>query len=86
MQLFKDKHFSDMIISPPQVLRVDNFGDSDIEIKTLGQTKTIKQWEVARELRKRIKEAFDEEHIEIPWPHAKVYFANSLNLKGEDHL
>jgi small conductance mechanosensitive channel len=31
------------------------------------------------ELRKRLKRAFDEEGIEIPWPHTKVYFGNSLS-------
>jgi small conductance mechanosensitive channel len=28
-----------------------------------------------RELRRRLKKAFDEEGIEIPWPHTKVYLA-----------
>jgi len=31
----------------------------------------LKQWEVMRELRKRIKKTFDEEGIEIPWLHIK---------------
>jgi len=83
LQLSKDKRYRDMIITPPQVLRVDNFGDSAIEIKMLGETRPIKQWDVTGELRKRIKKAFDEENIEIPWPHTKVYFANSPNAAGD---
>ncbi|MDD5703974.1 MAG: mechanosensitive ion channel family protein [Dehalococcoidales bacterium] len=83
LQLSKDKQFRDMIITPPQVLRVDNFGDSAIEIKMLGETKPIKQWDVMGELRKRIKKAFDEEHIEIPWPHTKVYFGNTPDTAGK---
>ncbi|MFA5399385.1 MAG: mechanosensitive ion channel family protein [Dehalococcoidia bacterium] len=83
MQLSQDNHYGNMIITPPQVLRVDNFGDSAIEIKMLGETKPVKQWDVAGELRKRIKEAFDAENIEIPWPHTKVYFGNTLNKKSE---
>jgi len=59
------------------VLRVDNFGDSAIEIKVLGETKPLKQWDVTGELRKRIKKVFDEEGIEIPWPHVKLYFGQS---------
>ncbi|TSA55450.1 MAG: mechanosensitive ion channel family protein [Dehalococcoidia bacterium] len=84
LQLSKDEQYRNMIITPPQVLRVDNFGDSAIEIKMLGETKPIKQWEVTGELRKRIKKAFDEEHIEIPWPHTKVYFGNDPNTAGEN--
>lgn len=76
-ELAKDEVFGAMILTPPQVLRVDNFADSGIEIKVLGDTRPIKQWDVMGELRKRIKKAFDEEGIEIPWPHTKVYFGNS---------
>ncbi|MDD5312893.1 MAG: mechanosensitive ion channel family protein [Dehalococcoidia bacterium] len=77
MEMAKDKQFRSMIITPPQVLRVDNFGDSAIEIKMLGETEPMKQWDVTGELRRRVKKVFDEEHIEIPWPHTKVYFGNS---------
>ncbi|MFQ6019388.1 MAG: mechanosensitive ion channel family protein, partial [Dehalococcoidia bacterium] len=68
-ELAKDPYFEPMIISPPKALRVDNLGDSGIDIKIVGDTKPIKQWEVMGELRKRLKRAFDEEGIEIPFPH-----------------
>jgi small-conductance mechanosensitive channel len=77
MKMAEDEYFGPLIINAPQVLRVDNFGDSGIEIKILGETKPSKQWEVTGELRKRIKKVFDEERIEIPWPHTKVYFGNT---------
>ena len=35
------------------------------------------------ELRKRLKDRFDEEGIEIPWPHTKVYFGNAPGENGE---
>jgi len=40
------------------------------------------QWEVTGELRKRLKKAFDEEGIEIPWPHIKLYFGESQQGNG----
>jgi small conductance mechanosensitive channel len=76
-ELAEDETFGPMIIKAPQVLRVDKFGDSAIEIKVLGDTKPLKQWDVTGELRKRAKEAFDDEGIEIPWPHVKLYFGQS---------
>jgi small-conductance mechanosensitive channel len=76
-KLAKDKIFGPIMIGAPKVLRVDNFGASAIEIKVVGDTKPMKQWDVTGELRKRIKKAFDEEGIEIPWPHLKVYFGES---------
>ena len=73
-ELARDETFGPIIMKAPRVLRVDNFGDSSIDMKVLGETKPMRQWEVAGELRKRIKKAFDEEGIEIPWPHLKLYF------------
>ncbi len=66
------------LLTAPQVLRVDNFGESGIEIKILADTKPITQWALAGELRRRLKERFDAEGIEIPWPHTKVYFGNEV--------
>lgn len=51
----------------------DDFGDSAIIIKVLGDTQPIKQWDVAGEFRKRIKIAFDREGIEIPFPQRVVH-------------
>lgn len=67
-ELAKDKVWKEYILKPPQFLRVDDFGESSIVIKILGETKPLKQWEVTGELRKRIKIAFDKEGIEIPFP------------------
>jgi small conductance mechanosensitive channel len=76
--LAEDEKWRQVIKSPPQVLRVDNLGDSGIFIKILGDVKPMHQWAVTGELRLRIKKAFDAEGIEIPWPHTKVYFGNPL--------
>jgi len=76
-ELAKDDYFGPKILKAPKVLRVDNFGDSGIDIKILGETKPLMQWEVTGELRKRVKKAFDEEGIEIPWPHVKLYLGQS---------
>jgi small-conductance mechanosensitive channel len=73
-----DPKWGEFIISKtPSFLRVDDFGDSGITVKLAGETQPIKQWDVMGELRRRIKQAFDDEGIEIPWPHTKLYFGNS---------
>jgi small-conductance mechanosensitive channel len=77
-ELADDKNWRERIMSPPKVERVDNLGDSGIEIKILGDVKPMQQWAVMGELRLRLKKAFDAEGIEIPWPHTKVYFGNPL--------
>lgn len=82
-EVAEDKEFGRLITSAPQVMGVDNFGDSAIEIKIVGETKPSQQWAVTRELRKRIKKTFDKEGIEIPWPHVKLYFGEKPNFKIE---
>lgn len=68
-EMAEDKQFGSMITEAPHFERVDGFGDSSIEIKILGVTRPIQQWTVMGELRRRLKRAFDEEGIEIPFPH-----------------
>jgi len=74
-ELAEDPEWKEYILKPPQFLRVDDFGESAIIIKILGETKPLKQWDVTGELRKRIKIAFDEEDIEIPFPQRVIHQA-----------
>jgi small conductance mechanosensitive channel len=74
-ELASDPAWKDQIITPPAFLRVDDFADSSVTIKILGDTKPLKQWDVTGELRKRLKIAFDHHHIEIPFPQRVVHTA-----------
>lgn len=73
--LANDDDWKLQIITPPQFLRIDEFADSSIVIKIVGETKPLKQWAVTGELRKRLKFAFDEHDIEIPFPQRVVHQA-----------
>jgi moderate conductance mechanosensitive channel len=71
--LAEDPLWKDKITKAPQFLRINNFGDSAVEIKILGETKPIEQWSVAGELRMRLKIAYDHEGIEIPFPQRVIH-------------
>lgn len=77
-ELAEDPEWKEHVLKPPQFLRVDDFGESAIIIKILGETKPIKQWDVAGELRKRLKVAFDKEGIEIPFPQRVIHSGDKL--------
>ncbi len=62
------------VIDPPKVLRLNSFGSSELSIRMLGVCKPLTQWELTGWLRLRIKERFDEEGIEIPFPHQTIYW------------
>ncbi|MCS7005202.1 MAG: mechanosensitive ion channel family protein [Cytophagales bacterium] len=76
-EMMQDEFWKEALITPPQFLRVESFSDSAIIIKILGDTKPLRQWEVAGELRKRLKIAFDREGIEIPLPQRVIHQAKS---------
>lgn len=71
--LANDPAWKEKILKKPEFLRVDEFGDSSIDIKILGDTLPIEQWAVAGELRKRLKIAFDKEGIVIPFPQRDIH-------------
>lgn len=71
-ELAQDPAWKESIISPPRFLRVNEFGESAIIVKVLGETQPLKQWEVAGEFRKRLLVAFRQAGIEIPLPQRVV--------------
>lgn len=70
--LADDEGFGKMLLEAPQVLGVEGLNDSQVTIRILAKTLPLKQWEVARELRRRIKARFDREGIQTPYLHRVV--------------
>lgn len=60
--------WADDLVEGPDVLGVVRFGESDVVIRVTAKTNPMRQWEIERQLRKSIKETFDREGIEIPYP------------------
>lgn len=72
--LREDDHYGNLMLDEPEIFGVDQLGDSAVIVKGRIKTKPIRQWEVGREYLRRIKHAFDENGIEIPFPHRSIYF------------
>lgn len=70
----EDKKFADIMLEDLDIFGVDKFDESSVIIKGRIKTKPIRQWVVGREFLRRIKYAFDKNHIEIPFPHRSIYF------------
>jgi small conductance mechanosensitive channel len=79
LQMAREPYWSDVILDPPRPLRINSFDDSGITVKILAMTKPLKQWDVMGELRWRLKKRFDEEGIEIPFPHRTIYWGDGSN-------
>jgi small conductance mechanosensitive channel len=56
------------------MMGVEKWGDSAVILRArIRVVPPIQQWNVKREYLKRLKKAFDERNIEIPFPHLTVY-------------
>jgi len=64
--------WADTVTKDPEVMGVTQLGQSGISFRILMQTLPMQHWKVERELRKKIKNKFEEEGIEIPYPHQVI--------------
>jgi small conductance mechanosensitive channel len=71
-----DPAFSESILSEPEVWGVENLGMDRVTIRLVLKTAPHDQFKVSRELRARIKTAFDEAGIEIPFTQRTVWHRN----------
>jgi small conductance mechanosensitive channel len=72
-ELRTDPYFGPMILEDATMLGVDDLGDSAVTIKFYIKTLPLQQWNIKRELLRRIKNRFDEIGIEIPYPHRTLF-------------
>lgn len=67
-EMKEDPDYKDVILEPIEVLGVEAFGDSSITVRARIKTQAGEQWKVRRAFMFRIKNLFDAENIEIPFP------------------
>jgi small conductance mechanosensitive channel len=85
-QIAQEEPYKSMILEPIEILGLDKIDGASLVIKARIKTQPIKQWDVGREMNRRIKKRFDQEGIEIPFPAHSIYFGNKttpldINIK-----
>jgi small-conductance mechanosensitive channel len=65
-ELKSDEQLRDSFFSGPDVLGVERFGDYEVVLRVAGEVRPTRRPDLERELRKRIKQRFDERGIAIP--------------------
>jgi small conductance mechanosensitive channel len=63
----------DGVLEEPELWGVEQLGANGVMLRLVVKTTPSQPWRVSRELRERIKVAFDEEGIEIPFPQQTVW-------------
>ncbi|HET7041739.1 MAG TPA: mechanosensitive ion channel family protein, partial [Gemmatimonadales bacterium] len=72
-QFSTDKAWGSQLDGPVEVLGVESLDDSAVVLRTMLRTQPGSQWAVAREFRRRIKNRFDKETLDIPYPQRRVH-------------
>jgi moderate conductance mechanosensitive channel len=86
VDLSMEPDWGQLFLDAPSVLGVETLGADSVDIRLLVKTHATKQFEVARELRRRIKYAFDAADIEIPFSQRTVWLRTEapVALGGSD--
>jgi small conductance mechanosensitive channel len=71
------------IIEKPKVLGIMDFRESDIQLRVTARTAPGEQWAVERAIRLIIKDRFDSEGIEIPYPQVSIHDANAKGVYAD---
>ena len=80
--LRQDPKFAAKIVEAFEIAGVDTLADSAVVIRCRFRVMPLEQWNVRREFLRRIKQAFDQEGIEIPFPHRKLIYSTPENDQG----
>lgn len=63
----------DLALEEPQAQGVLDLADSSVNLRIVAKVPPLRHWEIERDLRKRIKDFFDEHDVEIPFPRVVQY-------------
>ncbi len=83
-RLYEDPDYRPLILEEPEVWGVERWDPDSIVVRVVLKTAPLEQWNVARELRERIKDRFDELNIEIPFPQRVVWMRQGEPLVDPD--
>lgn len=78
----QDPAVSNVILASPEVWGVENLGADGVTIRVTLKTSPNEQLRVTRELRARVKKAFDDAGIEIPFPQRTVWHRAGDGVTG----
>jgi moderate conductance mechanosensitive channel len=73
VEMSSEPDYENVFLDVPEILGVERLGTDSVDIRLLIKTQPAKQWAVSRELRRRIKNAFDAAGVEIPFPQRTVW-------------
>jgi moderate conductance mechanosensitive channel len=81
-----EEDYREIFLDEPEIWGIENLGSDSVDIRLVIKTQPGQQWAIARELRRRLKNAFDAAEVEIPFPQRTVWLRTeqAVALGDED--
>ena len=77
-----DDEWASEILEEPELWGVQQFGPNEVVLRLVMKTRPASQWKVNREFRRRLKTAFDDAGIEIPFPQRTIWIKQDVPAAG----
>ena len=77
--MYADPELQGKLMEAPTFIGVTDLGDSAVVIRAQAKTQPGSQWGLEREMNRRLKKAFEEAGIEIPFPQRVVWHHNKAS-------
>ena len=77
LEVSQDPDWQKKVLEPPEILGVEDFSEHGVVIRVWVKTEPLKQWEVAREFRRRVKTAFEAAGISLSLAQHQIWFQNA---------
>lgn len=85
VEMFEARDWQSKILEVPEVLGVDDFGERGAVIRVWIKTHPFMQWEVAREFRRRIHNAFQQAGIPLPVPQRQIWWEHHAEAEIDNN-
>jgi len=83
-QMRIEAEWRDSITAPVEMLGIEEYAESAMMLRFFVTTKPRRQWDVGRELRRRIAARMEAEEIGIPFPHREVIVRSDPSRNGSE--
>jgi len=72
-EMYASEEWKDELMEAPSYIGITQMGDSCVTVRAMAKVEPGEQWGATRELNHRLKRAFEEAGIEIPFPQRVVW-------------
>lgn len=83
-EMRRNPELAGKILDDLEVAGVENWADSSVVIRCRFRVAPLEQWAIRREYLRRLKQAFDREGIEIPFPHVQIMYDRGAASPARD--